>query len=202
MMTNSNAPSSSENEKLESEEGLKRLLHGDDLPMPRSVACRCREFRRKRLAGVVVASLIVLLIGAASFGFLMQLLRAEAVSQKAQAVLAQQKATEELEKALLAKRQAEEKFQEAEEQRKISHVQSAEAVRQAEIAEKQEMYARKFEQIANEQKELAINESARAAKLLQQADQTRLAFERLAAAMLPAQDDWPTIPAAELATKL
>lgn len=49
---------------------------------------------------------------------------------------------------------------------------------------------------------VAVTAQMKAEEEQKKADQTRLAFERLAAAMLPAQDDWPMIAPAELVMKL
>jgi tetratricopeptide (TPR) repeat protein len=141
--------------------------------------------------GVLITSLIVLialLIGSISFGAWINAERSEALRQEKIA-----KEQEGIAKANEEKAVA--NFEEAEKQRMIAKSNEEKAVANFEEAEKQRM-------IANEKTKEAISERARAAELLQQANQARLAFEVLAAAILPAEDDWPTIPPFELAAKL
>jgi serine/threonine protein kinase len=171
---------------------IERYLAGEPVvARPPSIAYRCRKFLRKHVVGVLITSLIVLialLIGSISFGAWINAARSEALRQERIA-----KEQEGIAKANEEKAVA--NFEEAEKQRMIAKSNEEKAVANFEEAEKQRM-------IANEKTKEAISERARAAELLQQANQARLAFEVLAAAILPAEDDWPTIPPFELAAKL
>lgn len=161
---------------------IERYLAGEPiLARPPSLAYRCRKFLRKHLVGAIVTTLLTLLIGAVSFGALMQALRAGAVKQKA--IAEEQKAI-------------------AEEQRNIAEEKTQEALANLNEAKKQSMIAKTNEEKAVANFEEAEKQRGIADMIGKQADQTRLAFERLAAAMLPAQDDWPMIVPAELVTKL
>jgi serine/threonine protein kinase len=171
---------------------IERYLAGEPVvARPPSIAYRCRKFLRKHVVGVLITSLIVLialLIGSISFGAWINAERSKALRQEKIA-----KEQEGIAKANEEKAVA--NFEEAEKQRMIAKSNEEKAVANFEEAEKQRM-------IANEKTKEAISERARAAELLQQANQARLAFEVLAAAILPAEDDWPTIPPFELAAKL
>jgi serine/threonine protein kinase len=171
---------------------IERYLAGEPVvARPPSIAYRCRKFLRKHVVGVLITSLIVLialLIGSISFGAWINAERSKALRQERIA-----KEQEGIAKANEEKAVA--NFEEAEKQRMIAKSNEEKAVANFEEAEKQRM-------IANEKTKEAISERARAAELLQQANQARLAFEVLAAAILPAEDDWPTIPPFELAAKL
>ncbi|MBU6237692.1 MAG: protein kinase [Planctomycetes bacterium] len=189
---------------------IERFLAGEPiLARPPSLTYRCRKFLRKHLVGAIVTTLLTLLIGAVSFGALMQALRAGAVKQKA--IAEEQKAIAEEQRKIAEEQRkiAEEKTQEAlanlneaKKQSMIAKTNEEKAVANFEEAEKQRMIAKTNEEKAVANFEEAEKQRGIADMIGKQADQTRLAFERLAAAMLPAQDDWPMIVPAELVTKL
>ena len=199
---------------------IERYLTGEPiLARPPSIAYRCRKFLRKHVVGVLITSLIVLialLFGSISFGAWINAARSEAVKQKdiakEQMNIAEEKTQEalanlnEAEKLRMIAKTNEEKavanFKEAEKQRMIAKINEEKAVANFEEAENQRMIAKTNEENAVANFEEAEKQRQIADMIGKQADQTRIAFERLAAAVLPAPDDWQMIAPAELATKL